>query len=163
VSTYLVYRKNKTIDLLSVGDKKAFIYRLIPWPIVGFIIYRLALKSTILIPFDFTNTINVFLLLILAPILEEFIFRFSLWEATDNLIKNKEIQIWISSLLFSIGHLIAFYMLPPDYRPFVLYQSVYVIILGIACSKMRQESNGLIGSILIHFLFNFGFYLGGLI
>jgi membrane protease YdiL (CAAX protease family) len=101
-------------------------------------------------------------LLLVAPILEELIFRFALWEAVSDFIKNEELQVWISSLFFSLGHLVAMYMLSPDFRPFVLYQSMYVIILGFGVSQMRIKTGGVLGSILIHFLFNLGFYLGSL-
>jgi membrane protease YdiL (CAAX protease family) len=115
-----------------------------------------------LIPFEFNSYATLFLLLIVAPILEELIFRFALWEAVSDYVKSEELQIWISSLLFALGHLVSMYLLPPDYRPFVLYQSVYVIILGFGVSQMRIKTGSLTGSILIHFLFNLGFYLGSL-
>jgi membrane protease YdiL (CAAX protease family) len=129
---------------------------------MGFGVYRLANFSGISIPFDFKSLELVFMLLVIAPVLEELIFRFALWELVDDLIQNKEIQIWISAILFSVGHLVTIFMISPDFRPFVLYQAIYVIILSIGASKMRQESKGIIGSILVHFLFNFGFYLASL-
>jgi membrane protease YdiL (CAAX protease family) len=134
----------------------------VPWPLMGFGVYRLANFSGISIPFDFKSLELVFMLLLIAPILEELIFRFALWELVDDLIQNKEIQIWISAILFSVGHLITIFMISPDFRPFVLYQAMYVIILSIGAAKMRQESKGIIGSILVHFFFNFGFYLASL-
>lgn len=162
VSTYLVYTKRKKITLFAFEMNKSNLLRLVPWPFVGYFVYRLAFKSTMLIPFEFNSILILFLLLVVAPILEEFIFRFALWEAVGDLIKNEELQVWISSLLFSLGHLVAMYMLSPDFRPFVLYQSMYVIILGFGVSQMRIKTGGVLGSILIHFLFNLGFYLGSL-
>ena len=160
---YWYYQNKKSIKLFQIENKNHTLLRLLPWPFIGYFIYRLAAHSTIIIPFEFKSATNIILLLVVAPILEELIFRLALWEAVDEINQNKEVQIWISSILFSIGHLISFYMLPPDYRPFVMYQAVYVVILGIGASKMRQESKGIIGSILVHFLFNFGFYLGSLV
>lgn len=163
ISTYLVFRKKREINLFKFELNQKNIIRLLPWPFVGYVIYRLALKSTILIPFDFSSYTLVFLLLIFAPILEEFVFRFALWEAVSDYVKSEELQVWISSILFSFGHLASMYMLPPDFRPFVLYQSVYVIILGIGVSQMRIKTGSIFGSIIIHFLFNLGFYVGSLV
>lgn len=142
---------------------KENIFRIVPWPFLGFIFYRLANHSGITIPFDFKSLELVIMLLVIAPILEEFIFRFAIWELFDDVVKNKEVQIWFSAAMFSLSHFMAIYMISPDLRPFVLYQSLYVIILGIGSSKMRQESNGMTGSILVHFLFNLGFYFASLV
>jgi len=163
VSCFLVYRKKKKHKIFNVELDKNFLLQLLPWPFVGFIVYRLALKSTILIPFEFNSVQILLLLLIVAPVLEEFIFRYALWEAVSDLVKSDELKVWISSLLFSIGHLISMFMISPDFRPFVLYQSFYVIILGFGVSQMRIKTGSITGSILIHFLFNLGFYLGSLV
>lgn len=163
VSCYLVYRKKKERKIFNVELNKDFFLRLLPWPFVGFVVYRLAQKSTILIPFEFNSVQILFLLLVVAPVLEEFIFRYALWEAVGDLVKSDELKVWISSLLFSVGHLISMFMISPDFRPFVLYQSFYVIILGFGVSQMRIKTGSITGSILIHFLFNLGFYLGSLV
>lgn len=163
ISTYLVFKKKREIKLFKLDlDQKNFL-RLLPWPFVGYIIYRLAVKSTILVPFELTSLSTIFFLLVVAPLLEEFIFRFALWEAVSDLIKNEELRVWISAILFSLGHLVSMYLVSPDFRPFILYQSMYVIILGIGTSQMRLKTGGILGSILIHFLFNFGFYVGSLV
>jgi membrane protease YdiL (CAAX protease family) len=159
---YWFYRTKKNIKLFAFENKLQSVNRLIPWLPIGYIVYRLAVKAQIVIPFEFNTATNILLLLVVAPILEEFIFRLALWEAMDEISSNKELQIWVSSILFSVGHLISMFILPPEYRQFILYQAVYVVILGIGSSKMRQESKGIIGSILVHFLFNLGFYLGSL-
>lgn len=162
-TTIFLYKTERKTELLNFKISPTNYLRLLPWPFLGLIFYRLAVKANILIPFDFNNGASLVLLLIVAPILEELIFRFSLWVSFDRLCKNKEIQHWASAIFFSIGHLIAIFTLPPDFRPFVLYQGMYVIILSLGASKMREATNGVAGPILLHALFNLGFYLGSLV
>lgn len=128
--------------------------------LLGVATLKLATHSGFTIPFDLSNKEVIFLLLIIGPILEELIFRFALWEWFDNFVKNQEIQIWMSTFLFSISHFMAIFMISPDLRPFVLLQSFYVIVLGTVLSKVRQESNSFLPSILVHFAFNLGFLIG---
>jgi membrane protease YdiL (CAAX protease family) len=81
----------------------------------------------------------------------------------NRLCKNKEAEHWASAIFFSIGHLIAIFTLPPDFRPFVLYQGMYVIILSLGASTMRVATRGVLGPVILHAIFNLGFYLGSLV
>jgi membrane protease YdiL (CAAX protease family) len=162
-ATIFLYTTERKEELLNFKITKTNFLRLLPWPFLGFAFYRLAVKANILIPFDFKNGIGLILLLVVAPILEELIFRFSLWVSFNRLCKNKEAEHWASAIFFSIGHLIAIFTLPPDFRPFVLYQGMYVIILSLGASTMRVATRGVLGPVILHAIFNLGFYLGSLV
>lgn len=158
-SVYFYLNKRVQVNLIKKINKK-FCYKFLPWLVFGFIVIKAAKYSGILIPFEFKNFELLFMLLVIAPVLEELIFRFALWELFRDLNKNEEIQIWVSSLLFSLAHFVVIFSVPAEFKPFVLYQSAYVFILGLGVSKTRQESNSITSSILVHFLFNLGFLIG---
>jgi membrane protease YdiL (CAAX protease family) len=159
LATGYYFLKKKKLNWKFNADRR-FLLSVLMWIFVGFLIERLAVAGMILIPFNFNSNKLVVMLLLVAPVLEELIFRMSLWEAVDDLLKDKEIQVFVSTFLFSIGHLLAIFVIPPEFRPFVAYQGVYVLILGVGASLMRISKNSVLAAILVHFGFNFGFYLG---
>lgn len=128
--------------------------------ISGVLIFKASGLMGISIPFDFTSFETVFFLLIVAPVLEELIFRMALWESLRRLVENKWAIISGSTLLFSLGHLMAFWFVPDEFKNFVLYQSVYVILLSQALGWLRFKTNSITTPMLVHFAFNFGFFLG---
>lgn len=128
--------------------------------VAGFIVFKLIRPFGIVLPFDITEgNVWIFLLLV-APILEELIFRFFAWKPVAN--KNKKAAWIFTSVLFSYAHLHAFWFVAPDIRSFVYYQAVYTLGLGLACGYMVFKHNSLAGAILVHGLFNLGFFLGAL-
>ena len=76
----------------------------------------------ILVPFDFNRPRDIFSLLIIAPILEEFLFRFAYWEPFNRLFKSKTLTLIINSLLFSLSHFVAYFYVPESFHDFVFYQ-----------------------------------------
>src|SRR5262245_14135195 len=54
----------------------------------GFSVFKIAGLSGITIPFDLSSSETIFLLLILAPILEELIFRMALWQPLEHVLKK---------------------------------------------------------------------------
>lgn len=125
----------------------------------GFAIYKLAPFSGIAIPFDLTVTETIFLLLILAPILEELIFRMALWEPMKTIFKKPSTIVIGTSILFSVGHLMSLWAVPEQFRVFVLYQTLYVILLGLGAGWRRLVTGSVTAAILVHFGFNFGFFI----
>jgi membrane protease YdiL (CAAX protease family) len=162
VVTFLYYQKKKQIKIEFKIPQK-IILKSTPWFFLGYIFHKLANVANVPIPFNFKSYELIFLLLILAPILEEFIFRMSLWESVDDFIKNDELKIWISTFLFSAGHLISLFYVPSEFKSFVLFQTMYVVILGIGASKIRIETKSVSGAILLHFLFNLGFLIAAFV
>jgi len=128
--------------------------------IVGFLLALLMSFSQISIPFDLTTAWGILLLILVGPILEEFIFRFALWECFDHLHSKKELNLYFSSFLFSFAHFFALTWVPAELRSFVLIQGLYTLHLGLWTSKRRQATEGLLAPSLVHIGFNVGFFLG---
>lgn len=127
----------------------------------GFFIYKIAAHQEIIIPFNLTGIETIFFLLVVAPILEEFIFRFFSWEAL-NFFKTPNITLLTTSLLFSYSHFHPIWNTSDAIHSFIIYQSIYTFFLGLACGFMRMKHHSLIGAIMIHFSFNLGFFLASI-
>ena len=126
--------------------------------IAGFAILKIARLSNISVPFDVHDMKTVIELLVIAPVLEELIFRFMLFQPIQRLTQVKTAMI-VTSLLFSYSHLHAIWFVPPEYDKFLLYQTVYTFPLALACAWMVGERRSLLSSMLVHGLFNLGFFL----
>lgn len=112
------------------------------------------------IPFDFSGMITLLFLLVVAPILEELVFRFSLWECFRKLGLNSATTLILTSLLFSLGHFVAFFQTPAEVHSFIYYQTIYVFFLALFIGRQREQSNSLGLPMMLHFCFNLGFLLG---
>lgn len=129
--------------------------------ISGFLTYKGIVFIKVPIPFPFNSIEIIFWLLIVAPVLEELIFRWGLWEPLTQLLpKNKLIPVLVSGLLFSAAHFMVYPHLPEQIKTFVLIQAFYTLILGIAIGLQRLRYQSLSLPILTHFAFNLGFYSG---
>lgn len=71
----------------------------------GFSAYKLAGVFGIQVPFDLSSNQIMILLLVVAPILEEGIFRFLLWKPIELLFQKPKLTLIATSLLFSYAHL----------------------------------------------------------
>ncbi len=111
----------------------------------------------IAVPFNVSNRETVFFLLAVAPILEEFVFRFLLWKPIERA-ANAQTAWWATSLAFSYSHLHAIWFVPPEYQKFLIYQTAYTLPLGLACGWMLRKQKSLLSSMLLHFAFNLGFF-----
>jgi membrane protease YdiL (CAAX protease family) len=130
--------------------------------IAGFGILKAATSLGFLIPFDLTGMETILLLLLFSPILEEFIFRFFLWQPVESL-TQKPVLAWIgTSVVFSYSHLHTMWFVPADIHPFIIFQTIYTLFLGFFCGYFVYKYKTLLGAILVHFFFNLGFYLASL-
>lgn len=111
------------------------------------------------VPYDLNSSTTILFLLAVAPILEELIFRLALWEGIKAISDHAFSTITVSTLLFSIAHLVAYWVVTSSIQSFVLYQALYVIPLSIVISYRRHYANSVFSAMLLHFGFNFGFYL----
>ena len=123
----------------------------------GFIVYKLAYVLQIAIPFDLKGTETLFFLLIIAPILEESIFRFFIWTPLEKM--HRTLAYFTTSILFSYSHFHAVWFVPEAVQGFIYYQTAYTFLLALACGYSVLRYSSLAGAMLIHFLFNLGFYL----
>jgi len=124
----------------------------------GFIIYRLITYSGLIIPFQFDLFEMIFLLLVISPILEELIFRMALWEPIKCLVKEPVKILILTSILFSLAHLMAIWVVPYSFKPFVLIQALYALLLGLGAGYRRLVTGSVLAAMIIHFGFNLGFY-----
>jgi membrane protease YdiL (CAAX protease family) len=124
----------------------------------GFLVFKWSGWINLVVPFDLSNRELQFFLLIVAPTLEELIFRFFCWQPVARL--NRGLAFVTTSVLFSYSHLHSYWFVPVEYHGFVFFQSAYTLYLGLACGFMVWKHNSLLGAILIHFAFNLGFFLG---
>ncbi len=151
---------------LGLKDMRPFFrfYRSLVWgtglaAIAGFTIIFLAKRFSILVPFDFGGLEILVFLLLVAPVLEEAIFRFFLWQPCE--VHGSRPLAWmLTSFIFAYSHLHAIWFVPPEIHPFVLYQTAYTLVLGLGCGYFVFREKSLVGAILVHFAFNLGFYLG---
>lgn len=129
----------------------------------GFFIFKLAGFWKVIIPFNLTTPETVFFLLIVAPVLEEFLFRFTYIAPFENRGFNSYNLATISATLFSLSHFNAIRYVPPEFYSFVYFQSGYTFFLGLACylGKLRFNTS-IIFPVFLHFLFNLGFYLSSI-
>ena len=131
--------------------------------VAGIAVFRAAGFLSIQIPFDLKGTETLLFLLLIAPVLEELIFRFFLWQPIDRLTRKPLIP-WIStSILFSYSHLHAMWFVPKEIQSFIVYQTIYTLFLGLASGYFVFKYRSIAGAIAIHFTFNLGFYLGSLL
>lgn len=124
----------------------------------GLIVYLAADWVQVPIPFDFASYETIILLLILAPILEELIFRMVLWQSFQLWFNNNWVTIIATTLLFAAGHFAAYWFVPEQFHGFVIYQSSYVIFLGAIAGWRRLQSGAVSTAVLVHMAFNFGFF-----
>jgi membrane protease YdiL (CAAX protease family) len=126
--------------------------------IAGGLVHRLATHSGIVIPFNFTGPETVIFLLLVAPVLEEAVFRYFLWKPFEFL-AGRSVALFLTTVLFSYSHLHAIWSYPPEVHPFIYYQATYTLALGLAAGYFVWRWNSVLAAILIHFAFNLGFYL----
>ncbi len=125
----------------------------------GYGIFIAAGYSGVPIPFDLVGTETVLFLLLVAPILEELIFRFLLWQPVQALTGRAWLALIFTAFLFSYSHLHAIWFVPPVIHSFIIYQTAYTLALGVACGYFVYRYNSVTGAMMIHFAFNLGFYL----
>tara|TARA_B110001454_G_C12723340_1_gene436806 strand:+ start:21993 stop:22673 length:681 start_codon:yes stop_codon:yes gene_type:complete len=145
----------------------SFTKSVLPWTpvslVAGFAIYKAAGPLEILIPFVFNTPETLIFLLIVAPVLEEAIFRFFLWQSFQISTRGRIIALILTSLIFSYSHLHAIWFVAPEIHKFVLFQTAYTLALGFACGFFVYRYASLTSAILIHFAFNLGFYIASII
>lgn len=119
-----------------------------------FISHTLKLKT----PFKYIDHLWL-QILILAPIIEELVFREAIFELHKKLKLKMKYLIIANALLFSISHIPALFYLPPEFHSFIYFQIIYTVGLGWMCAKSKQQTLGISEPILLHFLFNLIFFI----
>ncbi len=125
----------------------------------GMVLFYFAFYAQFLIPWDFSDPAMVFALLVVSPILEEAIFRQALWVPLTKIFSRKRDVVTASAVLFAIAHGIVWFLVPAELRPFVLFQMIYTLFLGLFWGWQRLRTGSLLFVILLHLLFNSGFWI----
>ena len=112
-----------------------------------------------MIPFDATSFETRLFLLAVAPILEELLFRQTFWKQLEVLRLPKASAWVLTSVFFSFAHLNAIRFVPTELFTFIYYQAGYTLLLGLACGWVRQKDGTVVSAILLHAVFNLGFFL----
>ncbi len=126
---------------------------------IGFGIFKLAGIVGIVIPFTMTDSSTILMLLMVAPVLEEALFRFLIWQSALHVGFRPRITLVLTSAIFSYAHFHAVWFVSPDVIPFVYFQTGYTFFLGLACGLFVLRYASLAGAMLVHFGFNLGFFL----
>ena len=123
----------------------------------GSLLCWIILKNDIFVPFQVQEREQLFLLLLGGPVVEEFVFRMALWGIFEKLARSDRISWAFTSLIFSYGHLHAIWSVPEQFKPFIIWQTVYTLFLGISLGAFKLRSNSIYLPILSHVAFNVGF------
>ena len=123
-------------------------------------VFSLFMTNLFVLPAPFKYIEFLFLqILILAPFIEEFIFRYAIFGATEKYFKNKNYLLLSNAILFSLSHAPAIYLLPKEFHGFIYAQLTYTFFLGWICAKARLKTGSVIEPIILHFIFNLIFYI----
>jgi len=98
-------------------------------------------------------------LVILAPILEELVFRQTFQRLLVHSVGGKRVTSMLVAAIFAFSHLIALKVLPAEYIPFIGFQVFYTFILGLLCGQALLRFGSILVPIAMHFVFNLMFYL----
>jgi membrane protease YdiL (CAAX protease family) len=142
--------------------QKAAAWGMVAALFAGFASFKGAGGLGIQIPFDLSGTETIFFLLLVAPVLEELIFRFMLWQPIRNLVGCRLVALIATSVLFSYAHFHALWSVPVEIHPFIYYQTAYTLVLGLACGYYVYRYSSVTSAVFVHFGFNLGFWLGSL-
>jgi membrane protease YdiL (CAAX protease family) len=97
-------------------------------------------------------------LVFIAPLLEEWIYRYSWGSLSIKSGISKDKTVYITGIIFALSHLPAIFYLGSDYYLFFALQFVYTFILGIICGRAFVDEDSLLTSVLSHMVFNLTFY-----
>ncbi|HVJ64891.1 MAG TPA: CPBP family glutamic-type intramembrane protease [Bdellovibrionota bacterium] len=111
------------------------------------------------VPFDFSRTELWIQLVVVAPLLEEALFRLFLWNGLRPAVRSERQVLVITSLLFSLSHFAAYFYVPPEFRGFVVYQSLYTLGLAFYWGIVRMRTGSWLAPVALHFVLNLSFGL----
>lgn len=97
-------------------------------------------------------------LIILAPLLEELVFRQTFQRLLVHSVGGKRVTSMLVAAIFAFSHLIGLKVLPAEYVPFVGFQVFYTFVLGLLCGQALLRFGSILVPISMHFIFNLMFY-----
>jgi len=154
VSIYFLLKKKVSKEL---PDPQIFVIKVVVVAIIAFACIKTSQWIGLISPFKYVDQIFI-QLLILAPIIEELVFRGAFYLVSERYHNNKKFILFANSILFSLSHAPAFFVLPVEFHSFIWFQLFYTLILGWICTNSRMRTGSLIEPISLHFVFNLIFY-----
>jgi membrane protease YdiL (CAAX protease family) len=152
ISFFMKLKNFKKLDKFSF-----FAVRVIVTFFIALISIVIIEEQKMPMPFKLIDQIGI-KLLILAPILEELVFRHVFFQLGDKAGFGTKFNIYLNAFLFSLSHLPAYWLVPSEYQSFIMIQLFYTFLLGIVCGGAVKEQKLIIYPIFLHFLFNLMFY-----
>jgi hypothetical protein len=114
------------------------------------------------IPVSFKDPETVLWLLVLSPVLEEWVFRGALWKLFERITGSPWPAFLLTAIASSYSHYAAISSLDPKYAPFLRFQAIFILGLGLICGGLRLQF-GWFAAAIAHVVFNFGFWLGAIL
>ncbi len=112
------------------------------------------------IPFDFQEPSLFFHMVLLGPVVEELLFRLGFWKLIENMpLRFKYDHIILTSLFFSASHFYAYYLVPDNFKTFVLFQTLYTLFIGVMWALDFYQRRSYTTLVALHMSFNLGFFL----
>jgi membrane protease YdiL (CAAX protease family) len=109
-------------------------------------------------PFRFLDLIFL-KLLIMAPLLEELVFRGVFVEVGERAKLNPKVSLLFNPILFSISHAPALWYVGAEFHGFIGFQLLYTLGLGYLCTQARLKTKGVLAPVILHLAFNLVFYV----
>ena len=155
---FVVWFYFKKRPRFSLNFNATFFKHSLPFLILAAFVVNLLRYIGFVTPFKMIPNYS-FHLLWTAPILEEFLFRFSFLELMKNKIKNNAIVMGLNGLVFSLAHLYSIRFFEPLFHSFFYLQTIYTFVLGVMLANIYLKKNQILDCIYYHFIFNFLFWL----
>lgn len=156
--TFVIVNFRHISFTFSCSNRKRYFHFVLS-AVLGFLIAGLGIFWGAGTPFDFSDPILWVQLIVVAPILEEALFRLLTWNTLSSYIRKPKTLIAITAILFSLSHLAALIYVPKEFYGFVIYQGIYTLILGIYWGLARSRSGSWTAGVILHFVLNLSFGL----
>jgi len=149
--------KAEFFQALKIKFNSYFAMATVSFFLLGMATHQLMITLGLSFPMDMHNLEMLLIALLVAPFIEEGIFRFLVWESL--LKSNLKISyvILFTSVLFSFSHFLSYFYLTDILQNFILFQTAYTFILSILIGIVRFRTGSLTTSLWVHALYNLGF------
>ena len=127
----------------------------------GFAIFEFSGVLGHSVPYKMRDPETLIFLLLITPVLEEWLYRGVLWRLLERLTHSEWAAFAGTSALIAYSCFQVISNVPVSFHSFVQYQTSYTFGLALFCAGMRVHY-GLKGALAAHLVFNFGFWLGSL-
>ena len=149
--------KNETKIAFKLKLNKYFFISLGCFIAFGFISFKLMGALHLSFPMNFRDPEIMIIAFCIAPLLEEGLFRFLLWESFKKLNYSSNRILFLTSFLFALSHFLSYFQLTGMFQQFIIYQTIYTFILAIFLGIVRNRTQSLTTTIIMHLFFNLGF------